>query len=108
VSIAARTFVAAVGGGHVVWRKHPSAIEQITVNLASVLHSDETVQTATWTLDSGLTNAYASTTTTTATTLIATGTAGTDYLVTLSVVTQGGYGRTILWTCTVQVRSPVV
>lgn len=112
MSIAARTWSAVPPDGHVIWRKHPSAAEPIRVDFADAMHSDETLQTVTWATPSpvtspALTCTSPSATTTTAEVLVSAGADGSSYALTCTAVTQGGYGRTIIWRCTVHVRSPV-
>ena len=111
MSIAARTWMAQPDA-HVIWRKHPSAAESITVDFTDLLNSGETVSTATWATPSPVTSpALTCTLPTTASpnaeVLVSAGAAGSNYSLTCTVVTAGGTGRTLIWRCTVQVRSPV-
>ena len=67
--------------------KDPSETISVIIDWQYALASGDTISSATWTVPTGVTNAGDSNTTTTTTLAISGGTAGTDYLLTCTVVT---------------------
>jgi hypothetical protein len=72
-----------------VFYKAPSAILDYTINWADALGSG-TIASASWALDTGITQASASNTTTTTRIVISGGTVDEDYTATCTIVTAGG------------------
>ena len=69
--------------------KDPSAVMDYQVNWATWLGSD-TISTSTWSVPTGITQASATNTTTTATIWLSGGTAGQVYSLVNTIVTAGG------------------
>ena len=68
--------------------KDPNAVLDYTIDWSRWLGTD-TISTATWTVQTGITKVTDSKTTTTATVWLSGGTAGTDYTVTCRITTVG-------------------
>ncbi|MCJ7440416.1 MAG: hypothetical protein MUO25_02375 [Thermoanaerobaculaceae bacterium] len=81
--------------------KDPNAVLDYSIDWSHYLGTD-TIATATWTVQAGLTKVTESKTTTTATVWLSGGTAGTDYPVICRITTVGG--RTDDRTITIRVR----
>lgn len=72
-----------------VFTKDPNAVLDYSFNWATWLVSD-TISTSTWTADTGITINSTTNTTTLATVWLSGGAAGTTYIVTNRIVTNGG------------------
>ena len=74
---------------HPFYVKDPDALLDYTENWATWLGTDE-IDTSSWTVPAGITNAADSATTTTTTIWLSGGTAGTNYEVVNSITTTAG------------------
>lgn len=80
------------------WTKKATEVKDYTIDLTDELGTD-TISTVTWTVPTGITKDSQSETTKRATIWLSSGTAGTDYTLTATVVTAGG--RTLVYSITI-------
>lgn len=84
--------------------KAPAAVLPYTEDWSSWLATGETISTAVWTVDPGITQNGVSSTTTSATIVLAGGTVGTTYLVSCTITTSLGNVDTRSFRAAVKVR----